>query len=340
MNFFINEIEENTYNSPMMFMDTPNLDNFYFSMNTPMNNNYTFDNRNSDLFDQSNIFMSPLLSDVQYSPKMNTIKPQVASTSKYQPYSLNKQIHKGIGQKMRRKGTMELSDNTPFFNDNVSHTKLWDNNGNELIAKLIPKVEKGFFLNGLEWTCYRRNYFQISSSLAMLSPLNLHEPRVDGSDLGCDVYIRDAENKLIKVEKLFIQIEAKTTGNEIEGPRPVTLIQHTTKRDKGPQSIPNSKEIRAGKFHNITGISGHKTLASFERLQFKSATANNGKRKSNQQYYTINMKLFAKVDGLNNHVLISSVETGYIVVRGRSPAHYEALESRMNNGVFNINDFQ
>jgi hypothetical protein len=41
------------------------------------------------------------------------------------------------------------------------------NRGHYVQTHLLPKMDKGFFLSQVDWTCYRRNYFQISASFSL-----------------------------------------------------------------------------------------------------------------------------------------------------------------------------
>lgn len=75
-------------------------------------------------------------------------------------------------------------------------------------------------------------------------------------------------------------------------------------------------------------------IAVFDRIQFKSATANNGKRRAAQQYYHLIVELYADVgnasssapgqsnQGDGGWVKISQRISAPMVVRGRSPGHY------------------
>lgn len=109
-------------------------------------------------------------------------------------------------------------------------------------------------------------------------------------------------------EFLFgVSAEAATTGKYID------LVQHTAKRDKGPQVTPPLKPVRTeGPQHG---------LAMFERLQFKTATANNGKRRATQQYFHLNVEVFARCSD-NSIQRIAVCKSLPVVVRGRSPGHY------------------
>jgi hypothetical protein len=90
---------------------------------------------------------------------------------------------------------------------------------------------------------------------------------------------------------------------------------------------------------HATDLLHHPNVAAFDRIQFRSATANNGKRKAIQEYYQISTDLYA-VTGENNgqveEVLIAQVFSDEIVVRGRSPGHYadlEKIKEKQSTGV-------
>lgn len=63
---------------------------------------------------------------------------------------------------------------------------------------------------------------------------------------------------------------------------------------------------------------------AWRRLQFKYATANNGRRKGLQQHYQIQISLMAKVEGENQPVKIAEIHSNNIVVRGRSPKNFDS----------------
>ena len=74
---------------------------------------------------------------------------------------------------------------------------------------------------------------------------------------------------------------------------------------------------------------------TFERVQFKQATANNGKRRASQQYFHLIAELQVDVrkEVTANPVWIKVARkvSDRIVVRGRSPSHYQN-EGQNNNG--------
>jgi meiosis-specific transcription factor NDT80 len=73
---------------------------------------------------------------------------------------------------------------------------------------------------------------------------------------------------------------------------------------------------------------GQSIQHTFERVQFKSATANNGKRRASQQYFHLMVELWVDVREDENRtpkwVKIACAVSDKVVVRGRSPSHYKA----------------
>ena len=103
-------------------------------------------------------------------------------------------------------------------------------------------------------------------------------------ELPCLVDIEGRGLRTVTQFSLHVTAKASNTGREIE------LIQHTAKRDKGPQMIPQPKHCDPSEHvPNVNGYGPNSltarrydpdctTTVLWERVQFKSATANNGKR--------------------------------------------------------------
>ncbi|CAO3663791.1 unnamed protein product [Rhizopus stolonifer] len=177
-------------------------------------------------------------------------------------------------------------------------------------VRLFTKVDRGFFLADNDWTCYRRNYFQVSGSFSLGGIGVLYE----GQDYPC--YAKDTHG-LEEISCFMLGVNAKLSDCD----KSIPLIQHTPKRDKGPQITPLPKPIRPGGNLGFSAVGSGQTIVTFERLQFKTATANNGKRRAAQQYYVIVMELIAKLKN-GNMITIASTTSSPVVVRGRSPGHY------------------
>lgn len=253
---------------------------------------------------------------------------------------------------------VDNSQSPPFENQENLHTITCE--GTTVVPTIDAKIEKGFFkaFDG-QWTCYRRNYFAVNVSYGLT-------PWISNARL----YLDQGNGKAPElIQSMAISLAAAvdgSTGKSIE------LIQHTPKRDKGPQ-LQMKKELLAptppGKshehgsyglnsFHQSTTVPGpnlplqNETDASqpyspashtnstnyqhsFERIQFKNATANNGKRRAQQQYYHLNIELWANIQKAHasepQWVRVACRSSKPVVVRGRSPSHYQ------NEGPHNAN---
>lgn len=235
---------------------------------------------------------------------------------------------------------------TPPFNPQENFVEI-QCEGGTIMPNIEAKIDKGFFWSSDRvWTCYRRNYFAVTVSYG-LNPWP-HNQRL---------YItRGGESKQI-------QSFAVSLAAAIDDPsgKAIELIQHTPKRDKGPQlqmkkellcPTPPGKNHEHGNFphfhqpatqagpllplqnesdsshsYSAAGHSNPNYQQSFERIQFKFATANNGKRRAQQQYYLLNVELWANIQDSRasspEWVKVAARSSSKVVVRGRSPSHYQ-----------------
>jgi meiosis-specific transcription factor NDT80 len=232
--------------------------------------------------------------------------------------------------------------------------------GTVVVPTIEAKIEKGFFWSGDRvWTCYRRNYFAVNVSYGL-------DPWISGGRL----YLNQGGGKgPEQIQSLAVSLAAAVDG---AGGKNIELIQHTPKRDKGPQlamkkellsPTPPGKNHEHGNyglsnFHQSSQIAGPSLPLqtdsessqqqyspathgnsnyqhAFERIQFKSATANNGKRRAQQQYYHLIVELWANIQSARDTeprwVKIAARSSQPVVVRGRSPSHYQ------NEGPHNQN---
>jgi meiosis-specific transcription factor NDT80 len=190
-------------------------------------------------------------------------------------------------------------------------------------------VDKGFFLSDGEWTCYRRNYFSCACSYT-ITPWYPH------SMLHCTMTAQ-GQNQAFNTNEFAMSISAVVADSDKQT---IDLVQHTPKRDKGPVSRPEKVRLppknASGNMMSMSmnsqvghsGFAAHGSAAyehNFERIQFKQATANNGKRRAAQQYYHLVFELYANAGGANmtQWVRIAYRKTEKMIVRGRSPGHYQ-----------------
>jgi len=194
-----------------------------------------------------------------------------------------------------------------------------------------------------DWTCYRRNYFSLNCSYTL-------QPTIPNGAM----YLVQQQHGGAgpQVHTFAMSIAAVVDGRDGKS---IELVQHTPKRDKGPQERPARVTLAPrppashglysgdgglgssrGSIYDSQGFNQNPNSpqmeATFERIQFKNATANNGKRRAAQQYYHLLVELFADVgpQHADRWVKIASRMSAPMVVRGRSPGHYQG-ERRGSN---------
>ncbi|KAK1831095.1 hypothetical protein QBC39DRAFT_426255 [Podospora conica] len=149
----------------------------------------------------------------------------------------------------------------------------------------------------LELTCYRRNLWQCSGHIALprcAAPLILVDPET---------------GRRSRVAELLATVSAMES---IEG-KEVEIISVPWKSGGGgggggpPPGVPVGEDGRVG----------------WKRLQFKSATANNGRRKGAQQHFVVRVGLWARGEGGEGLVKVGEVRSGAVIVRGRSPRNFD-----------------
>lgn len=187
--------------------------------------------------------------------------------------------------------------------------------------KIAAKIDRGFFLASNDWTCYRRNYFQLSASFGIQGlDSSIH------SEVPC---LLERNGELLAVRSFLVCIGAQIQNGE----KVIELVQHTPKRDKGPQITPRPTHIRAGGDLNANSPGSY--VITFERVQFKTATANNGKRRAAQQYYQVHVDLFAELES-GDLILVAKLYSAPLVVRGRSPGHYAENDEDLQDGAQSV----
>ena len=228
----------------------------------------------------------------------------------------------------------------PPLEPTESHHTLQTSDGTAVRPELFGRIDKGFFLADNDWTCYRRNYFSLNCSFTL-------HPLVSAST----VLLVHQNGTSMQIYDFGLCIAAVVDGRD---GKPIELVQHTPKRDKGPQEKPKrvtvtpKPHVTHGLYGSDNGFGSSRSIydqgfgqaqggpqheACFERIQFKNATANNGKRRAAQQYYHLLIELFADVgqQAPERWIKVASRMSAAMVVRGRSPGHYQN-ERRGSNG--------
>ena len=243
----------------------------------------------------------------------------------------------GFGSKAQQ--NLPPLDNTTHLGN--LHTADGSGSGSQVKVEINGTIDKGFFLADNEWTCYRRNYFSCvcSYSLAPYYPSAALQFQTSAAN-GGQTY------NVYGFAMCISAVVADNDGHTIE------LVQHTPKRDKGPIARPERVRLApkpsSAAPHSLGSLYGQgdgalgpstrydqaysqqqgqfPTEHTFERIQFKQATANNGKRRAAQQYYHLLIELYADVgsQATDSFVKIAYRKSAKMIVRGRSPGHYQS----------------
>lgn len=163
-----------------------------------------------------------------------------------------------------------------------------------------------------ELTCYRRNLFQITGEIALPRAL-----RYVVTEQGEQIPILGQELVLSAVESTeggpvkIISVPWKTPAN---ANAPVS----EEKIEREPPPIPlDTINMQDGETEFVT------VPYQWKRLQFRIATANNGRRKELQQHFVMRLKVLATL-AIGTKVTICEIQSAPVVVRGRSPRNFQA----------------
>lgn len=164
-----------------------------------------------------------------------------------------------------------------------------------------------------ELTCYRRNLFQITGHAVM--PRDMH-------------YVATKDGRRNRILELNLAV---TATESVEG-NPVKLVSVPWKTQSGIES-PNIEEKSDREPVTIVLNGDHTpgaadsdactTAFQWKRMQFRIATANNGRRKELQQHFNLHLKVLATIPG-GEKLCIARSQSSAIIVRGRSPRNFAA----------------
>lgn len=215
----------------------------------------------------------------------------------------------------------ELDNKLLGFSEPVVSASIVDENGTFADLAMTAELYGMFFVaedvfggettgRPLELTCYRRNLWQCSGQLTL--------PR--------SVYnVMDDQGRQIPIAELSASI---TALESIEGK--ATEIISIPWKSTNPQTGEENKVAGPPPNINLDLSSGQELDAnrvsvgvSWKRLQFKHATANNGRRKGLQQHYVVQITLLGKVK-TGETIKIAEIQSGPVIVRGRSPRNFDS----------------
>ncbi|KAK5169788.1 uncharacterized protein LTR77_005766 [Saxophila tyrrhenica] len=172
-----------------------------------------------------------------------------------------------------------------------------------------------------ELTCYRRNLFQITGEITIPRTLR---------------YIMTEQGEQIPIlgQELMISATESTEGN------PVKIISVPWKTPVNPAaSAPEDKAEREPPsipldLMNVQDMDSDYASFPFQwkRLQFRIATANNGRRKELQQHFVVRLRVMATL-ATGAKIPICEIRSGAIIVRGRSPRNFQSRKDLPLSGA-------
>ncbi|KAL1297007.1 hypothetical protein AAFC00_004602 [Neodothiora populina] len=234
---------------------------------------------------------------------------------------------------------------------------------------------KGFFTAQGHWTCYRRNYFGLNAwydlgFLAHNTLLYLDSKPIKAFALHLSATIDGQEGKNVELvqytpkrdlgDKTPIAITRVAPSSpgvppsmnpnstyvgmsayQLNGMYGCPFLPLQNERDPESPETPNSANqlsmspTSSGFPHGSGSVQGDIPRHSFDRVQFKGATQNNGKRRASQQFYILVVELLADVRGDDANepdwTRVASRPSDKLVVRGRSPSHYKDSDQSANS---------
>lgn len=171
-----------------------------------------------------------------------------------------------------------------------------------------------------ELTCYRRNLFQITGSITL--PRSLRYMLTDHGDripiVGHELQISATES----VEGHPVKLICVPWKTPVANVPPVP----EDKGEKEPGAIPldiMSNQDMDADFATFP--------LAWKRLQFRIATANNGRRRELQQHFIVRIKLVATLP-TNAKVAVAEAKSNAIIVRGRSPRNFQQRKEQPVGG--------
>ena len=164
----------------------------------------------------------------------------------------------------------------------------------------------------MELTCYRRNLFQISGNITLSRGIKSFI-----NEQGQQLPLYDLSATLSAVESIegkpteIISVPWKTAAQGMP-------VSTEDKSGAAPPKWPLDLSLNPELDPSIVTIP-----IAWKRLQFKHATANNGRRKGLQQHYVIQINLNG-ILGTGESVKLAEIQSGPIIVRGRSPRNFDS----------------
>lgn len=153
-------------------------------------------------------------------------------------------------------------------------------------------------------TFYRRNLFQVKATVS-----NAHNA----------VYAGNVENPVLRSRILSLSLAVSVTGNE---PKHEPKLMYCPPKSRAAEDKKNVQEPGVKPIYPKN--TGYDEVVNWKRLQFRTATAHNGRKKL-QNYFSLKVSLYAELENAQR-VCVMWASSRPIVVRGRNPRFYQNRE--------------
>ncbi|CRK22039.1 hypothetical protein BN1708_013272 [Verticillium longisporum] len=218
--------------------------------------------------------------------------------------------------------TQELDNKLLGFSAAVPKATLVDEAGQHVdISSMTAELRGMFFVaedvfggdtagRPLELTCYRRNLWQCLGEITLprhiTHVIDEHGNHMPIFELSASIgAVESIESRATEI----ISIPWKSTN-----PMPGEEMKATSAPPNCPLDLSAGQEVDANRV----------TLSmSWKRLQFKHATANNGRRKGLQQHYIVQINLLARPQSAD-WIKVAEIVSSPVIVRGRSPRNFDS----------------
>lgn len=252
----------------------------------------------------------------------------------------------------------------PTFSDTRHHQDIYcKRNDIGVNPELHARIDRGFEMgeNGT-WIGYKRNYFTL---VAAFSFENFDFNRFINNKFYTFEKSGVGETK-VEINYFAVRLVAKCSDEDVS----ISLIQHTAKRDKGPQfpppiypgvpgDLPDHETVKLScnkrngskienmnkvfyfdrrEYYNNLQMDAMKDssilknypsdsiarVARFERIQFTSSIRVKSSS-INTRYFTLHVELLGIIEDEDMQIqpiLLSSIESPPLIIRGRSPLNY------------------
>ncbi|KAJ4252330.1 hypothetical protein NW762_010928 [Fusarium torreyae] len=158
-------------------------------------------------------------------------------------------------------------------------------------------------------TCYRRNLWQCSGQVALQQ-----RPAFILDNIGNETPISELVASIVAIES--------TSGNKAD----IVCTSWKTTDPATGSALWSTTSPPECTLRQETASPGPLRM-DWSRLQFKSATANNGRRKGIQQHYVVQVHLFAKSEQ-GDCVKVAEIQSHPVIVRGRSPRNFNGRKEK------------